>query len=660
MSIVKMSKVSLVGHLADRERLIARVMKLGLVEVIAFDSRNGGEEVKKLVSPDNADEKAARLESDMSRVGAALGTLERFFPEKTPMFFSGKEMKVDQYKTIVNEFETVWESVGALTDIESRLAALQSEENRQNSLLASLTPWQALPLPLEQTETRTTRIQLGVVPAGVAQEALIAALAEAAPESFIENVSADAELCYIVAVCHRPQEETASQVLKQYGFARVQFKELLGTPDSNMRLANERIAEIKRERAELEQKAGLLAPQKIKLQVLYDYLEIRAERQKIVAKLGRSDSAFYLEGWLPTKAVPGFCAKITSEADCYIETTEPEKGEDHPILLENPKLVRPFEAVTQMYSLPSARDIDPNILMAPFYFLFFGMMIGDFAYGILLAAAIGIMIKKFKPRGTAGKILNMLFLGGLSTALWGMIFGSYFGNITSVLPNWLGGGGGGAPATGIAPLWFDPSKDPMKMLIFSMIFGTFHLFVGMGIKMYMLFRDGKPFEAIFDVGSWYLVIVGLPLFALGITVAGLPIGLYTALLGVAMLVLTQGRSSKNPFMKLMNGIMSLYGITGYLGDILSYSRLLALGLATGVIAAVINTLATLNAPGFISAIVFLVIVAFGTVFNIAINALGAFVHSSRLQYVEFFSKFYEGGGEAFQPFEIKTKYIKII
>jgi V/A-type H+-transporting ATPase subunit I len=177
----------------------------------------------------------------------------------------------------------------------------------------------------------------------------------------------------------------------------------------------------------------------------------------------------------------------------------------------------------------------------------------------------------------------------------------------------------------------------------------------MGTKMYMLIRDGEIFAAIFDVGSWYLLIIGLPLLYLGI----FP-GLYLTVAGALMLLLTQGRSAKNPVMKFLNGLLSLYGITGYLGDVLSYSRLLALGLATSVIAAVINTLATLNAPGIISGIAFLIIIAFGTAFNIAINALGAFVHTSRLQYVEFFSKFYDGGGEAFKPFKIKTKYINII
>jgi V/A-type H+-transporting ATPase subunit I len=339
------------------------------------------------------------------------------------------------------------------------------------------------------------------------------------------------------------------------------------------------------------------------------------------------------------------------EAECYIEVEQPGQGEEYPILLDNPKFVRPFEAITSMYSQPSINDIDPTLIMTPFYIIFFGIMVGDFAYGLIITAILGALIHKLKPGGTSGSIIWILFWGGVSTAVWGAVFGSYFGNLPQALGSWLFGEGYGVKFLG---LWFDPLSDPMLMLIFSMFLGALHLFTGMGVKMYSLLRSGQIFEAIFDVGSWYILLVGLPLLFLGI----FP-GMYLAILGAAMIVLTNGRSAKNPITKFLSGLLSLYGATGYLGDVLSYSRLLALGMATGVIAAVVNTMATLNAPGFVSAIACIAIVAFGTAFNIAINMLGAFVHTCRLQYIEFFGKFYEGGGEQFKPFRIKTKYVRV-
>jgi V/A-type H+-transporting ATPase subunit I len=654
MSIVRMSKVSLAGMLSDRPAVIAKVMKLGLVEIIDYDSRDAGGELAGLAWRDGADEEAAALEADMRRVAAAIDVVERFVPEKKPMFFSGREVPLADYRRIAGKLDGVWKDADDIASYDARLSALKNEENRLRAQIETLLPWRSVDLPLDAPDTKRAKVAFGAAPAGVPAEAMAAALAEAVPESFIEAAGEDAEQRYYVAVCLRDSEDAAMQALKEQGFSRLQLKDFSGSPQENIARGEGRLAEIDSERVGIEARIRALAPEKLRLEVLHDYLEIRMERSRAVARLGRTGSVFFLEGWLPAASAKGFAEAVREVADgCHIEIAEPEKGEEHPILLDNPKIIKPFEAITAMYSLPSVRDVDPNKVMAPFYFIFFGMMIGDFAYGLLLSLAIGIMILKFRPRGTAGQILNMLFLGGLSTAAWGAVFGSYFGNVTQIMAGWLNGTGESSP--GLGPLWFDPLSDPMKLLIFSMILGVAHLFAGMAIKMHMLIKDGKVFAAIFDVGSWYVLIVGLALLALAPS-----IGMWVAIAGAAMLVLTQGRDKKNPVMKLLGGIMSLYSITGYLSDVLSYSRLLALGLATGVIAAVINTLATLNSPSPLSFLAFLAIIAVGTVFNVAINALGAFVHSSRLQYVEFFGKFYEGGGEAFRPFRIKTRYVRVV
>jgi len=250
--------------------------------------------------------------------------------------------------------------------------------------------------------------------------------------------------------------------------------------------------------------------------------------------------------------------------------------------------------------------------------------------------------------GTPTFIVEPIFFGGISTFIWGALFGGWFGNIVEAVTS---------GTYTIPPIWFNPMEDPMRLLIWSFIFGGIHIFVGMGLKAYMLIRDGKVFDAIFDIGSWYLVLLGLVMLAAG-GVIGI-IGKYMALAGAITLVLTQGRDQKNIVKRLFSGILSLYNVTGFLSDILSYSRLLALGLATGVIATVINTMGTLFGLDVGGIIIFIIVLIIGTVFNVLINALGAYVHASRLQYVEFFGKFYEGGGKAFEPFKIKTKYTNL-
>jgi len=286
--------------------------------------------------------------------------------------------------------------------------------------------------------------------------------------------------------------------------------------------------------------------------------------------------------------------------------------------------------------------------MAPFYCFFFGMMVSDAAYGIVMALVTGIIIKKYKLEGTIGKMMKLLFFCGISTVVWGSMFGGWFGDI---LPLVSGG------KLNISPIWFNPLDDPMKLLIWSMIFGGVHLFVGMGIKAYMLIKEGKTKDAIFDIGSWYILLIGVALLLVG----GVPaqIGKYMAIVGAVMLILTQGRSNKNIIKRLLSGVLSLYNVTGYLSDLLSYSRLLALGLGTGVIASVVNTLGTMFGLNVFGIIVLVIVFIIGHTFNLAINALGAYVHSSRLQYVEFFGKFYEGGGKRYEPFRKNTKYITL-
>ena len=347
-----------------------------------------------------------------------------------------------------------------------------------------------------------------------------------------------------------------------------------------------------------------------------------------------------------------------TEQGILLSSYEIPEGEEAPVLLHNTGAIYPFEAITNLYALPEYKEIDPTKWLAPFYFIFFGMMLSDAAYGIIMAVACFIINKKFRLEGMMKKLINMFFWCGISTAIWGALFGGWFGDLPTVAAKTFFG----IDNFAIKPIWFNPVNDPMKLLIFSFILGGIHLFLGMGIQAYMLIRDGKPLDALFDIGLWYVLLVGLVLFGVGgkIGPAFATAGKYMSIIGVVGILLTGGRRKKGIFGKITGGLGSLYDITSYLADILSYSRLLALGLATGVIAQVINTMGSLAGGGIKGSILLIVVAVFGHLFNIAINALGSFVHASRLQYVEFFGKFYKGGGSAFEPFDKKTKYVDIV
>ena len=336
--------------------------------------------------------------------------------------------------------------------------------------------------------------------------------------------------------------------------------------------------------------------------------------------------------------------------------------------LKNSTFAESAEGVTASFGLPARGEMDPTSVMSRCYVFFFGLMLSDAAYGLIVFLACFILLKKFPRMGSGLKKSIRLFMYcGVSTLFWGVMFGGYFGDAVNVISRTFFGREISIPA-----VWFTPLDDPMKMLVMSMLFGVIHLFLGLGLKGYMLLKDKRILDFFCDVVLWYCLLTGLILILLPselfasmsqmTIVFPEPVNLLAKVLaigGAAGILLMSGRSSKNPALRLALGAYDLYNITSWLSDVLSYSRLLALGLATGVIASVINQMGSMAGNGILGAVVFILVFLVGHGFNLAINLLGAYVHTCRLQYVEFFGKFYEGGGRMFEPFRRNTKYADI-
>jgi V/A-type H+/Na+-transporting ATPase subunit I len=274
-------------------------------------------------------------------------------------------------------------------------------------------------------------------------------------------------------------------------------------------------------------------------------------------------------------------------------------------------------------------------------FVFFGMMLSDVAYGLFLSAGSFWALKTMELKESHRKFVKLFCFLGISAVFFGVLYGSYFGDVFSSF---------------IRPVWLDPSADPISILKIAIIMGGIHLFTGLGIKAYNLIKNGQVLDAVFDIGFWYVTLIGAALILFGPAQIGKPM----AAAGTIGLVLTQGRENKSIFGKLAGGLFGLYSITGYLGDVLSYSRLLALGLATGLIGSSFNLLVRL--VGFNPLVIVFAVIIFigGHTFNLLINILGAYVHAVRLQYLEFFGKFYTGGGRAFVPLASEMKYYNLI
>lgn len=384
------------------------------------------------------------------------------------------------------------------------------------------------------------------------------------------------------------------------------------------------------------------------LEVCYEYYCNEKLREIKSEGFGKTDELVVLEGFIPTEKENEFKKQIEDVCSNYYYLTMEKVAKtsnDAPIKLKNGKFSDAFEGLVKTYSMPSYNEIDPTPLVAPFYWLFFGMMVADFGYGLLVTILSGIVLKTCNLKEAMRKNVKFFFYLGFSIMLWGAIYGSYFS-----LP--LG-----------IPGLINPTTDYNTILKLSIVIGLIHVFVGLGAKAYMQIRDGKPLDAFYDVGLWYLTLTTVILLLLGKYMGFNPIAMkvikYIMILSMIGIILTGGREVKNIGGRIGLGVYSLYGISGYMGDLISYARLMALGLSGGFIALSVNQICAM--VGFKPAtIIFVIIIfVFGQTFNILLSLLGAYVHSARLIYVEFFGKFYEGGGKEFKDFKIDEKYINI-
>ncbi|MEL7649653.1 MAG: V-type ATP synthase subunit I [Sedimentibacter sp.] len=651
-----MNKLSTIGLNSTKTSLIKELMDLGVVEISSQDSKLTDPEWISYVRKDGNENEVLDCDAKISKVSEVLNSLEKYDTSKRPLFSTRKSISSKEFENALQSRSNIEENVAGVLELNRSYNELSTEENKIEAAILSLKPWAGYDIPLELNETKYTSIFTGVVPNIVDVEKLKSELIQKTDRCIVSLVGSDKDQHYFSVVCLTREKDDVYDILKQYGFNAVAFKDLEGTAAENIVRYEEKTKEIKLKKAEVEKSIKEAIPYKHDIQLLYDYLVIERDKNRITSNMLKTDTTFYIEGWIPEES-RSQVEQVLKDYQCWYEISEPEEGEQTPIALKNNSFAQPFEAITELYSLPSSTNIDPTALMAPFYAIFFGLMLADVGYGLIMTIATYMVLKKFKLEGSIQKLMKVFFYCGISTAFWGVMFGSWFGDAVNAGARLIFN----SDFT-IKPIWINPMEEPMTLLIFSFVFGVIHLFTGMAIQAYMMIRDKRPLDALFDIGFWYGLIIGLVLLLFGNSIipGSAAVGKWMSIIFAAGLVLTQGRAKKNIAGKLIGGVMSLYNITSYLSDVLSYSRLLALGLATGVVSSVVSILGSMGGRNIFGILLFILVLLIGHVFNFAINALGAFVHAARLQYVEFFGKFYEGGGEAFNPLKKKTKYNKII
>lgn len=633
-----MKKLRVMAMADKKEFLLKELQKLGCVEISAPDSKLADPAWFSLLKRGTSNLSETRTE--IMDVNTALAAIKRYAQVKDGLFIQRKPVSQQDFLNLdgsVDAKETSSQICGLLQEI----TRLQGDEAKLEAQKAALQPWSPLGLPLEKEGSVYTIFRLGVCPSGTDTSAMRADLAEEAAEVY--EVFSDKQQKYYFLILYRDHEEQIQELLRPYNFSVVTFQNLTGTAAENLQKLDEALSENRKQQECAVEAIVQKADSRDALRLYADQLAAEASKHMNAERILTDDTVIFFEGWVPAERLQEV-EGLLERTGCAWEHQDPTAEEipDVPVKLKNNWLTKPLSMVTEMYSLPAYDNVDPNPLMAPFFILFYGIMMADMGYGLLMFLAGLLIGKKYRPKGTAGNLFGLMTLCGVSTFIMGVVTGGFFGDFLTQAVLLATGKDFALPAL------FTPLDDTLMILIGSMALGFVHIVTGMAISVIRKCKRGEFMDALWNEITWWIVFAGIALMVLNGSLVVLIAGIVLVVLGP----LVNGKGIG----KITGIFASLYNnITGYFGDILSYSRLMALMLAGSVIAQVFNTLGAI--PGNI--ILFVIISLVGNTLNFGLNLLGCYVHDLRLQCLEYFGKFYEDGGKPFSPLAMDTKYVDI-
>ena len=670
MAIVDMQKLSVSADKKHRKAILETLQAMGVMQI-----ENNAIDDPELEKMDTRTA-VATFDKNADTLDDALKLLYLYSGKKKPGGLFSEKKEIDQAtydKAIQNQtahMKKAAQIVQTEKSIEEAKARIRKDEDR----ITALTPWMKLDIPMNLRGTSQTRSLIGTMP-GILTEADVLEVATkdmTFPVPIeVTILTAEANITYVVVICLRRQRDQVLENLRQAGFARpAQVED--GVPAE---VAEECRKDIEVQAAQIEKlqnRIAAMADSTEDLEIAVDYYRTRAEKYRLLSTIPQSKNVFFIEGWVAKDSALPLQRMLEEKYGALVELEEAREGELEPTVLRNKPFARNAEGILESYGLPTHGRADPTFVMSIFYVIFFGMMLSDAGYGLLMVIGCAVILKT-KPRlaESLKKMLKLFFWCGVSTTFWGFMYGGFFGDVIDVVAKTFFGYP--AELTPILkPLWFAPLDQPMRLLIWCMLFGLIHLYAGLAIKGYEYLKNKDVVGFLSDVVAWYFFITGLVLMLIPsnifASISGTQyvfppvvgtIAKIITLVGLVTILLMSGRSNKNWGLRIALGAYDIYGVMNWLSDVLSYSRLLALGLATGVIASVINMMASIAGGGFFGAIIFIAVFLAGHALNIGINALGAYVHTNRLQYVEFFGKFYDAGGRPFKPFKMINQYVEI-
>ena len=650
MAIVKMKKLRLLAIKSQRDELMRRLQLMGCVQVNEPGKAEGEIELGRESSD------APRCREALRELGMALGLLDKYASVKDGLFSQRPEVQCSALMDDSGEDEHL-ALARKIIELDEEVKQVAAAESEKLNAIEALKPWLQLDIPLDFKGTRNSGAVFGSVPAPVDLSKLKAELEEKAECSQMYEIYSDKEQHCILVFFHTDFKDAAMEVLRGSWFSPMALAGRSGTAAENSEAAQKELEELKAKREELSDAIAALKPHRDELKLAIDHMSAREAQAEAIGLLRSTRSTVVLEGWIPAENEKLLQQEL-SQFDCAWETEDPTEDEtmEVPIKLKNNKLTEPYNVVTEMYSLPAYNGLDPNPYLMPFFALFFGIMFADMAYGLLMVAVGIFALKKIKPTGTIKNMMGMLIQCGISSFVIGVLTGGFFGDAVTVVAGIFGKEVTLIPTfasinvAGVSidlPLNLLEGNNPLYVLILAMCLGAVHLAIGVGLGCYLKAKD-KDWLGIVQDLSWWVIFAGIGVMVL----TGNSFLLY---FGIAVMVLGAFLGGKG-IGRLTAVFGAVYnGATGYLGDILSYSRLMALMLAGSVIASVFNQLGSLGGLWL-----FIPVAIIGHALNFALNLIGCFVHTMRLQYLEFFGKWYRDGGRPFRPLSVKTKYVNII
>lgn len=653
MAIVKMAKFNLIAFKSQKDKLLKQFQKFKDIEFndlftenfILYEDENDSKLINKI---ENLDEINV-LDDQVSKVESALKQLFKYKSNDNLLVKLIKGNENYTFDSLVEKFHSYdWVKVSnKINNLSSKYDDITSQISKINGKIDELNKWKNLDIPPQKIyDLKYINTKFGSIP-----HKLFSNFAKNIKEidyTFYEVVKITKEDYYFVISYYNDSEieEKVENVLRNNGFSIFDF-DLEVTPSEKINVFKEEKENLKKDRKKIVEEIKTYIVELNDLKAVYEYLKHKRLRIKTVEKFGKTKNTCIINGWVPQEKIVELEKVIQSVVDDeYYFSYEEAKRDDStvPIKLKNGKITSTFENLVSTYSYPQYNEIDPTPFIVPFYITFFGMMGADAGYGLVLLIGTFIALKFFNLSKKMRKSIEFFFYLSFSVIIWGLIYGSYFG------ASWFKG-------------LIDPAKDYNTVLVGSILFGIVHIYLALGLKAYVLIKNNKPWDAVFDVLFWYLALTGVMLYLgggmLGLSSLVKNISGIVSIVGMIGIVLTGGRDAEGIGGKFGWGVYSLYGMSGYIGDFVSYSRLMALGLSGGFIAQSINMIAGMVGGSFIGLLFVPIILIFGHGFNIFLSFLGSYVHSSRLMYVEFFGKFYEGGAKQFKEFREDDKYINL-